>query len=116
MKFWISSRGQVTFHYRIFVQNEVYEIADKILRSNGILHIVDRGQELTSEDDKNDLIESHRDQASVTNLVVQETVESREYEDPNNGYDVGMVTNVGDKVVKEKFDRKHLHSIISLHP
>lgn len=104
------------FHYRIFVQNEVYEIADKILRSNGILHIVDRGQELTSEDDKNDLIESHRDQASVTNLVVQETVESREYEDPNNGYDVGMVTNVGDKVVKEKFDRKHLHSIISLHP
>lgn len=111
-----TSQMPTPFHYRIFVQNKVYEIADKILRSNGILHIVDRGKELTSKKDKNDLIESHRDQASVTNLVVQETVECREYEDPNNGYDVGMVTNVDDKIVKGKFAKKHLLSIISLLP
>ncbi|RAR61565.1 methyltransferase family protein [Onishia taeanensis] len=110
------SQMPTPFHYRIFVQNEVYEIADKILRSNGILHIVDRGKELAGKNEKDDLIESHRDQASVTNLVVQSAVESREYEDPNNGYDVGMVTNVDDKIVQAAFDKKYLHSIISLQP
>ena len=104
------------FHYRIFVQNEVYELADKVLRSGGILHIVDRGQELTAQDLLDDIIDSHRDQASVTNLVVQNNVESREYKDPSNGYDVGMVTNIDDKIVKSAFKRKYLHSIISKQP
>lgn len=111
-----TSQMRTPFHYRVFVQNEVYEIADKILRSNGVLHIVDRGQELTGENEKDELVGSHRDQASVTNLVVQSTVESREYEDPNNGYDVGMVANVDDKVVRAAFDKKFLHSIISVQP
>lgn len=107
---------QTPFHYRIFVQNEVYELADKVLRSSGILHIVDRGQELTAQDLLDDIIDSHRDQASVTNLVVQSNIESREYIDPSNGYDVGMVTNIDDKIVKSPLKRKYLHSIISKQP
>lgn len=60
------------FGFRILVQNAVYELADDILKPKGILHVVDRGSFV---DDKR-LIEavkdSHREQASITSLAVEE--------------------------------------------
>lgn len=69
-------------HYRILTQNRVYEVADQILESGKILHIVDRGAELTNEQ-RDALIECHEDQASVTKLLVQpESILSLNYSDP----------------------------------
>ena len=59
--------------YRLRVQNRVYELADRVLDSGGILNTVDRG-ELPEGDMKDELIkediDSHVDQASVTSLEI----------------------------------------------
>lgn len=55
------------FYYRISVQNEVYELADIILKNNGLLHLVDRSPEI-NEKIKEEIIKSHKEQASVTTL------------------------------------------------
>jgi len=57
--------------YRLQVQNRVYELADSILRPGGILHVVDRGTMPSDEEKKRSLLESHREQASPTSLVVE---------------------------------------------
>ncbi|KTS95528.1 class I SAM-dependent methyltransferase [Pseudomonas parafulva] len=59
------------YEHRIFVQNRVYEIADRILRSGGVLSVIDRAQTPTTQDMVEKLLQHHREQASVTSLVVQ---------------------------------------------
>ncbi|WP_122518590.1 methyltransferase domain-containing protein [Pseudomonas viridiflava] len=59
------------FEHRIFVQNRVYEMADRILRPGGILSVIDRGQTPSSEFLAEALLDNHRDQASVTSLNVE---------------------------------------------
>ncbi len=72
----------VPAHYRILTQNRVYEVADKILEAGKVLHIVDRGGELT-DDQREAMIQCHEDQASVTELLVQpESILSLNYSDP----------------------------------
>ncbi|SFT82778.1 class I SAM-dependent methyltransferase [Paraburkholderia aspalathi] len=70
------------YGFRIAVQNATYELADKVLKPQGILQVVDRGG--FANDDR--LIEglkaSHRDQASVTTLVVQQ-VDHLAYAEPD---------------------------------
>ncbi|OEF00228.1 class I SAM-dependent methyltransferase [Vibrio crassostreae] len=78
------------FHYRVLVQNAVYDLSDKILRDQGILQVVDRGFEL-SENDNEALIQHHKEQAETTSLKVQELVHTLPYKEPDNGFDVGMV-------------------------
>ena len=66
--------------YRLRTQNVVYELADRILRPGGVLHIVDRGpvsSEANLENDTEGLLECHRDQASVTSLSVDPASVSR---------------------------------------
>ncbi|MDQ2151354.1 class I SAM-dependent methyltransferase [Alcaligenaceae bacterium C4P045] len=60
------------FGFRILVQNAVYELADDVLKPKGILHIVDRGGFIDDERLIEAVKESHREQASVTTLVVEE--------------------------------------------
>lgn len=60
------------YGYRILVQNATYELADTVLRSEGVLHVVDRGGFVNDERLIDGLRQSHRDQASVTSLVVQD--------------------------------------------
>jgi hypothetical protein len=56
-------------HYRLKVQNVVYEISDTLLRAGGILHVVDRGEPMTTPELEKDLLAAHCDQASVTSLI-----------------------------------------------
>jgi len=56
--------------YRLRVQNKAYRVADSILGSGGVLHLVDRGEVPDTEGLRNDFLNAHRDQASVTSLRV----------------------------------------------
>lgn len=59
------------YEHRIFVQNNVYELADDVLRAGGILNVIDRGQNPDSDFLRSAVLDGHRDQASVTSLVVE---------------------------------------------
>lgn len=80
--------------YRLYVQNAVYVLADRVLRPGGLLQIVDRGELLRNEALRLDALNSHRDQASVTSLVVAEEITQRTYEDPQ-GTAIQNVITVG---------------------
>lgn len=58
--------------YRLAVQNKIYSLSDNILRAGGILQTVDRGEPPKSDLLKQDIINAHKDQASVTSLDVYE--------------------------------------------
>jgi SAM-dependent methyltransferase len=58
----ITSPGE----YRLYVQNTAYRLADHVLKSGGVLQIVDRGEPPTSDLFKNDNLNSHREQATLT--------------------------------------------------
>lgn len=83
--------------YRLCVQNRVYELADRVLRSGGILHIVDRAERRTAETREwlnDDALKSHQEQASVTNMAVDPTsIRCRDYSDPPDG--VKMIVSPG---------------------
>ena len=81
--------------YRLRVQNRIYEIADKVLKPGGILHIVDRG-EAPAEDESldEDTLTAHRDQASVTTLEVEST-DYRLYEEPTDPKALPMGLTLG---------------------
>lgn len=72
---------QNTGDYRLRVQNKAYELANRILRTGGVLHIIDRGEIPTTENLRNDCLNSHRDQAAAmhTSLEVLDTLEFKEY-------------------------------------
>ena len=56
--------------YRLHVQNKVYEMADVLLRKGGVLQVVDRSEIPDKKELTDDLINSHKEQASVTTLEV----------------------------------------------
>ena len=77
--------------HRLFVQNTVYELADRVLRPGGWLQVCDRAETPATGALVEDLLDAHRDQASVTSLVVQ-GLEHRPYEQPQG---VAMVGSPG---------------------
>ena len=83
--------------YRLTIQNRLYELSDLILRPGGRLHIVDRGEEIASQELLNDTIESHKEQASVTSLVVSHQVESRLYK-PAGGVDTFITKGISGRM------------------
>lgn len=101
--------------YRITVQNKVYEVSDKILKRNGILHLVDRVKMPENEEEKKLFRESHEEQASVTDLVI-ENIDFKQYShDINNG--VEMSTEDDNKVYKQdKLHNVALSSVICRKP
>jgi hypothetical protein len=60
------------YGFRILVQNAAYELADEVLRPQGVLQVVDRGGFFDDERLIEAMKDSHREQASVTTLVVDE--------------------------------------------
>lgn len=62
---------QSDYQHRLFVQNHVYELADKVLRQGGVLQVVDRGEAPTTQMLRDDLTRSHGEQAAPTSLQVQ---------------------------------------------
>lgn len=81
-------------HYRLRVQNKAYELADTVLKSGGILHIVDRGEVPASDHLKQDFLNAHKDQASVTSLNVL-GLEFVEYDEPQAQKRIAMVKTLG---------------------
>ncbi|MBI6923705.1 class I SAM-dependent methyltransferase [Pseudomonas putida] len=84
------------YEHRIFVQNRVYEIADRILRSGGVLSVIDRAQTPTTQDIVDKLLQHHREQASVTSLVVQPVEHTPHVESEQQGAMRMMTTNPPD--------------------
>lgn len=84
------------YEHRIFVQNRVYEIADRILRSGGVLSVIDRAQTPTTQDIVDKLLQHHREQASVTSLVVQPVEHTPHVESEQQGAMRMMTTNPHD--------------------
>ncbi|MCW5134600.1 methyltransferase domain-containing protein [Burkholderia cenocepacia] len=69
----VAQRGiKENWHYRILVQNEVYDLAEVVLRSGGILSVADRLETPSTESLRNELLRSHREQASTTTLQVRD--------------------------------------------
>ena len=75
--------------YRLSVQNALYELADVILRSGGVLNIIDRGTIGTTpaatELLRLDVVEAHEEQASPTSLRVESSVHTIAFETPSYG-------------------------------
>jgi SAM-dependent methyltransferase len=84
-----TSGDQSQHMYRLRVQNKLYELADDILRPGGALHIVDRIDPL-QHSAIGEVVEGHRDQASVTSLVVG-SHEIRNYQRPRVTNQIAMV-------------------------
>ena len=82
---------QSAAEYRLRVQNRVYEFAHHLLRPGGYLHVVDRGLPPNTEQKRNNLLDSHREQAGPTNLEVFD-ITWRSYSEPTD-WGVGMVAN-----------------------
>jgi SAM-dependent methyltransferase len=101
--------------YRLHVQNTVYELADEILRPGGKLHIVDRTQEPDRDDIKTEFFNTHKDQASVTSLIV-DTLEYVVYEEPNDENKLEMCVTVPLSGIIPTHNKRAFTSIISHKP
>ncbi|MCK4644520.1 class I SAM-dependent methyltransferase [bacterium] len=77
-------------NYRLFIQNRVYELADNLLRTSGILQIVDR---VTTKEYEVLLCDAHQAQASVTSLDVKK-IDFRLYTHSSEG--VLLMDNYGE--------------------
>ncbi|MEX2411033.1 MAG: SEC-C domain-containing protein [Candidatus Paceibacterota bacterium] len=105
----ISSSGE----YRLRVQNKVYEFADKSLRNGGVLQIVDRGESPKSDVLKNDFINAHRDQASITSLKVEE-LNFIDYEELSTGIRIELTPGISGRLPTNL--QHSLISVISVKP
>ncbi|MEX1014104.1 MAG: methyltransferase domain-containing protein [Candidatus Paceibacterota bacterium] len=105
----IKSSGE----YRLRVQNKVYELADKVLKPGGVLQVVDRGEAPTSDFLKNDFLNAHKDQASVTDLQVQE-LNYIEYEEKSDGIRMELTPGLSGRVPENP--QRAFISVISLKP
>jgi len=84
-------RGAKSEHdLRIILQNEAYELADRILRPGGILHVVDRAEAPTSEALRIEYFKAHSEQAEPTSLKVRH-IDYRLWEPPE-GAPIKLVT------------------------
>ena len=80
--------------YRLRVQNSVYAQADRLLKTGGVLQIVDRGEVPKTQLLIDDTLNAHRDQASVTSLTVTE-LKFMEYQEPITQIRVAMQPSPG---------------------
>ena len=108
----VSSEISNPSEYRLAVQNKVYEISDVVLRKGGILSIVDRGERLNTEELKEDCLNSHRDQASVTTLVV-ESADYMVYEEPGSEGATKMIASLPLSGRSPDFSKFGFASVIS---
>lgn len=104
----INSSGE----YRLRVQNKAYELADATLRQGGILHIVDRGEVPATEHLKQDFLNAHRDQASVTSLKVLE-LDYMEYSEPQAQARIAMTPTIGTSGRLPDFSKSAMLSVLS---
>ncbi len=101
------------FGFRILVQNAVYELADDVLKPAGILHVVDRGSFIDDEHLIEGVKESHREQASVTTLVVEE-FDHLAYVEADAKGSMPMVCSPSDKPIEGIDNSEQLPALISV--
>lgn len=101
--------------HRLFVQNEVYELADVILRNGGVLNVIDRGQYPDTQELVDDFKDGHKDQASVTSLDVKE-LDFREYKEPKKDGATQMMITIPDQNKGFDLEKMALISISSIKP
>lgn len=66
-------RGAKSEHdLRIIIQNEAYELSDRILRPGGVLQVVDRAEAPTSDAVRDEYFKAHGQQAEPTSLIVKD--------------------------------------------
>lgn len=102
-------------HYRLKVQNFIYETAEDLLKPTGVLHIVDRGQTPTSQVLIEDFLSSHKDQASVTSIVPTD-FDHRPYEEPDHENATKMVVTIPVRGCLESVTGLSLLSVRSIKP
>lgn len=98
--------------YRLKVENLVYELADRVLRPGGVLQVVGRGEYPATDVIREDVLQGHRAQASVTKLVV-ESLECREYTDHPAAGGVEMTVTIPLSGRRPKMDRTAFYSVVS---
>jgi SAM-dependent methyltransferase len=101
--------------YRLRVQNKVYELADKVLKPGGVLQVVDRGEEPSSESVQRSTLEGHREQASVTSLEVGH-LDFMPYSEVEAGRRVHMVETREKPVENRSVSQLAIVSVIATKP
>jgi hypothetical protein len=97
------------------VQNKVYEVSDDLLRSGGLLNVIDRAEYPSTSILKDGLLDSHRDQASVTSLNVED-LEFIEYSEPETHGAIKMVLTIPEEYKGSGMEKFALTSISSRKP
>lgn len=104
------------FEHRIYVQNKVYELADIILRDDGVLNVIDRAQYPDDQRIIDGYMDSHKDQASVTNLIVENKLEFIKYEEPKNSNATQMMVTIPTEKLEFDPNKMAMLSVISKKP
>lgn len=100
-------------HYRLKVQNSLYELADKILRHEGVLQVVDRFRYKPDANPMEIIVQSHQEQASVTSLEFIE-YQSRDYLEPTDANSTPMIATEGGQRKNMEDNRLGMSSVISI--
>ena len=80
--------------YRLHIQNKTYELAARILRPGGLLQVVDRSEIPEDKSLHEELLQSHRDQASTTDLEVL-SIAYRPYSELTGGRGIRVLPTPG---------------------
>ena len=100
--------------YRYYLLKKTYEIADRILKPGGVLHVVDRGLVPDTDKMKNITIDNYKERAPVTSLCFSD-FDYRVYTEPTaKGISMGR-DPLAEKSVTDD-GRRAMHSIISKKP
>ena len=101
--------------YRRFVQKTAYLLADRILRSGGVLHIIDRGSPPSSELLKNRIMDSHRDHSIFTDgRMIPTSLDFRSYSEPNTNDSIRLIESKPSSKPAEAMNASAIISVISV--
>jgi hypothetical protein len=101
-----------TTEYRLRVQNAVYDLADKVLASGGVLQMVDRVFHPDLEIMRDELRRSHAEQAEPTTLEIS-SVSFLPYHEAS-GASVGLMHGkTGEVISSVEGGQLHLSSVVS---
>ncbi len=104
-----------SFDYRLRVQNQVYVLADKLLRSGGVLQIIDRGEVPDTKLLREGILNAHKEQASVTDFEVS-SLDYMIYDEPNVSQKITMQPSIGSSGRNPDLSRTAMICIESIKP
>lgn len=96
---------------RLWTQNMAYELADKILKIGGVLHILDRVSFGVTKQHKEEVIRCHKEQAEPTTLHPV-GVSSFPYDLPTDSKGISFIGSLENNIIQPQ--RIELQSVISV--